>query len=322
MQQFIRCIVLDIDGVLLRGSFPIKNAAKTIEMLQKNRFPFLLMTNGGGCREMDKATQVNKKLGLDSKHHVSKDQVLLCHTPFKDIAHDYKNQQVLVLGNEKKCKDVALDYGFSPIFPSQIVDAYPTLWPHSNKKSKGKLDLDIQAALIFHDPVDWSLEMQVLSDVLLGDYTKNKSNPNNEQVIPFYASNADLVYTTEHNRNRYTQGAFTEAFRCIFEQYTKTQLDILYCGKPFTIQYRYAEKQLSTLIKHLNHTKDSKLKFYAIGDNPLSDIAGANNAGDNWTSILVKTGVHTSQENDERNPADYMYSNVYDAVQDILNEKI
>jgi len=162
----------------------------------------------------------------------------------------------------------------------------------------------------------------VLSDVLLGDYTKNKSNSNNEQVIPFYASNADLVYTTEHHRNRYTQGAFTEAFRCIFEQYTKTQLDILYCGKPFTIQYRYAEKQLNALTKHLNPTTDSKLIFYAIGDNPLSDIAGANNAGDDWTSILVKTGVHTSQENDERNPADYIYDNVYDAVQDIINEKI
>ena len=230
MQRFVRCIVLDIDGVLLRGSSPIKNAAKSIELLQKHRYPFLLMTNGGGCKEVDKANQINKKLALDTKNHVSKDQVLLCHTPFKDIVNDYKNQQVLVLGNEKKCKDVALDYGFTPVFPSQIVDAHPTLWPHSTKKSKGKVNFDIRAAIAFHDPIDWCLDMQVLSDVLLGDYTKNKSNPNNEQVIPFYASNADLVYTTEHSRSRYTQGAFNEAFRCIFEQFTKTQLDILYCG--------------------------------------------------------------------------------------------
>ena len=79
---------------------------------------------------------------------------------------------------------------------------------------------------------------------------------------------------------------------------------------------------MSALTKHLNVTKETKLRYYAIGDNPLSDIAGANNAGDDWTSILVKTGVHTSPENDERNPADFMYDNVYEAVQDIINEKI
>jgi ribonucleotide monophosphatase NagD (HAD superfamily) len=34
-----------------------------------------------------------------------------------------------------------------------------------------------------------------------------------------------------------------------------------------------------------------------IGDNPKSDIAGANKKG--WTSILVRTGVFKGADNDE-----------------------
>jgi ribonucleotide monophosphatase NagD (HAD superfamily) len=31
-------------------------------------------------------------------------------------------------------------------------------------------------------------------------------------------------------------------------------------------------------------------RYYGIGDNPHSDIKGANNAGQHWTSIFVQTG--------------------------------
>lgn len=38
-----------------------------------------------------------------------------------------------------------------------------------------------------------------------------------------------------------------------------------------------------------------------IGDNPKSDIKGANDAG--WISILVRSGVFHGLENDKENPA-------------------
>jgi ribonucleotide monophosphatase NagD (HAD superfamily) len=34
------------------------------------------------------------------------------------------------------------------------------------------------------------------------------------------------------------------------------------------------------------------MSYYGIGDNPRSDIRGANAAGENWKSILVRTGVY------------------------------
>ena len=57
-----------------------------------------------------------------------------------------------------------------------------------------------------------------------------------------------------------------------------------------------------------------------IGDNPESDIAGAN--AKNWTSILVKTGVfnpedpETSQNgNDKNHPATHVVETFKDAIE-------
>lgn len=61
--------------------------------------------------------------------------------------------------------------------------------------------------------------------------------------------------------------------------------------------------------------------IYAIGDNPLSDIKGANEAGDRWVSILVRTGVHQSEENDLANPANHFCQNVTEAIQYILDRE-
>ena len=51
-----------------------------------------------------------------------------------------------------------------------------------------------------------------------------------------------------------------------------------------------------------------------IGDNPASDIAGANAAGPRWQSALVRTGVFRGETNDAKHPADIVVDNVHDAV--------
>jgi len=51
---------------------------------------------------------------------------------------------------------------------------------------------EVAAALVVHDPVDWGLEAQVLTDCLLGGSPPGSGV---RQAIPLYACNADLVYT-------------------------------------------------------------------------------------------------------------------------------
>ena len=235
-------IAIDIDGVLMKGSTVLPRAADAIKLLASNNIPYVFITNGGGMLEETKCKTLKTKLGINS---ITSDQILLAHTPFKDLAKEYENSRVLILGRDEvlnvakaygfkkitSCKQ--LHYHYPDIFPLRKADPYPC--PHHGQS--------IEAAFLFHDPHDWALDMQVLTDVLIGQYTmkinndndKNNDNNTNAQILPLYASNADLIYTTEYSLPRFTQGAFAEAFRCIFEQYTGSQLFINYCGKPFQV---------------------------------------------------------------------------------------
>ena len=81
-------------------------------------------------------------------------------------------------------------------------------------------------------------------------------------------------------------------------------------GKPSSLTYTFAEKRLKSYRHDLVHQAGggqengeqlSELKkVYMIGDNPESDIMGANNYrsphGTEWVSVLVKTGVYRGEE--------------------------
>lgn len=54
-------------------------------------------------------------------------------------------------------------------------------------------------------------------------------------------------------------------------------------------------------------------RIYMIGDNPYTDIQGANLAG--WCSILVKTGIWNGlEENDIKYPATHVVHNFNEAI--------
>ena len=44
-----------------------------------------------------------------------------------------------------------------------------------------------------------------------------------------------------------------------------------------------------------------------IGDNPETDIRGANDAGDHWTSVLVRTGVFQVRANGDDSKKHSLY---------------
>ena len=59
---------------------------------------------------------------------------------------------------------------------------------------------------------------------------------------------------------------------------------------------------------------------YAVGDNPKSDVRGANSAGNIWRSILVCTGVYKGgvDSNDKEDPAHYVVEGVGEAVDKVF----
>lgn len=57
-------------------------------------------------------------------------------------------------------------------------------------------------------------------------------------------------------------------------------------------------------------------RYYGVGDNQLSDIAGANAAGHRWRSVLVKTGLYTGAAPPHVRPH-YLVADVLEAVETI-----
>jgi HAD superfamily hydrolase (TIGR01456 family) len=288
-------VVLDIDGVFVKGSHVIKGGQEALKKLQKAKIPYVFVTNGGGWLESVKAKDLEKKLGVK----VREDTVCVSHTPFRELAKEYADKRVLVLGHEG-CEAIARQYGFTRVVTAHQLHAEtPTLYPRKPKlpssataTTTATADKDVAAVFIIHDPLDWALEMQVCLDLLFSEAGK-------AQAIPLYACNADLVYNTEHPTPRLTQGAFVEGFRHLYELRTQTPLSVHYCGKPFSVTYRIAEAMLAREAARLK--APAPTVFVGIGDNPVSDIRGARNAGPTWSSILVSSPPRADSRRNNNN---------------------
>ena len=109
--------------------------------------------------------------------------------------------------------------------------------------------------------------------------------------------------------------------RRIFKKLTGRKLDLTMFGKPHRATYDLAEKQMDRLARDMGYD-EGVTGIYAIGDNPESDIKGANGASELWSSILVRTGVFIGDGNDDRNPADKVVADIGEALTYIFTENI
>ena len=256
--------------------------------------------------------------------------------PSKAHPEGLQDKCVLVCGGDHDaCRDVALAYGFnSVVVPGDIYTAYPTISPFTRafkdyystfarplpfpiNPENPSASLKIDAIFVYNDPRDWALDIQLITDILLskrgimGTY----SGKNNDKSLPncgyqqdgqpmLYFSNPDLVWAASYHLARFGQGGFREALEGVWAAITGgpkagVKLYKTMIGKPNQGTYEFAEKRL---IKHregltgLEGDMTELKRVYMIGDNPESDIAGANNyqspVGTEWISLLTRTGVY------------------------------
>ena len=244
------------------------------------------------------------------------------HDPHVPGGREIKNA-ILVVGGPPggDARDAAEKYGFkNVIFPADIVMAHlagenessSSIWPMREvnrrfkkrarlvpRTSDGKI-MPIDAVLVFNDSRDWGMDIQIMLDVLIPPPHGQKdrislSTPDSPPPVIF--SNPDVVYASTYPTPRMGQGAFCTAFEGIYRRIVEVtrpdldpQLKFTCIGKPTKTTYRYAEDQL---VKKANATLK---RVYMVGDNPDSDIKGANDyrseRGVEWISVLVETGVY------------------------------
>ncbi|KAA8647255.1 putative HAD superfamily hydrolase [Aspergillus tanneri] len=322
----------DIDGVLLRASKPIPGAAESIALLKDQGIPFILLTNGGGKHESERVAEISEKLpsaiGPLGDHPES---YSLCGARAGARRVERFGEQMRDGGRRRR-------YGFKNVVtPGDIFMANPNHWPFSKVFRKyyegfarplpnpcGSKDptegLKIDAIFVFNDPRDWALDAQVILDVLLSSQgilgTFSEKNgctdlPNRGYLQdgqpPLYFSNPDLVWAAAYHLPRLGQGGFREALEGTWAAITGgpskgVELKKTIIGKPYQGTYEYAENQLLRNRSRAfgTHLQQPIRNIYMVGDNPESDIQGANTYrsphGSQWHSLLVRTGVYSGGE--------------------------
>lgn len=325
----------DIDGVLLRSSKPIPGAIDALQLLKKYDVPFILLTNGGGLSEQVRTQNLSRHLDME----ISTEQFIQSHTPFRLHCAQKKYKNVLVSGGVlDTCRYVAKDYGFAEVtIPFDILATDPAVWPYHTLTSEEKActsplsSTPIDAIYVFHDPRDWGLDSQVIIDVLVSQNGQigTRQHKHFSQTVPIYFSNPDLLWANAHPHVRFGQGAFQILVEGLYEAVTGQKLVSTTIGKPSQTTYEYASKVLAEYQRQANRNGTCseiarKGNVYMVGDNPMSDIQGANDFG--WTSMLVKTGVFRGTREEGTTgpiPAHHCVENVLEAVETALRiEKI
>jgi len=312
-------IVFDIDGVLVKGKNVLPETLKTFKILDTLHIPYIFLTNGGGKTEKKKAQELSKRF----QRPIHEEQIVLGHSPMRNVPNEIKEKITLIIGPDS-CKEVAKSYGFKkPILSKEVLSWKPEIWPFENQKILDcPYDLDKEnfgAVLMFSDSATWGQDIQIACDILRSQNGKlgTQQIPYVKQAVPCYFAAADLLWSNNFPLSRFGQGAFKIALSKLFKELTGKPVDIIQYGKPEKTTYDFAKELLEEYSK--NYLNEEISNVYAVGDNPSVDILGANNYG--WHSILVRTGVFKTGENDKDYPAKTVVNNVLDSVKFILSQE-
>uniref|UniRef100_A0A3B3BPM4 Haloacid dehalogenase-like hydrolase domain-containing 5 n=1 Tax=Oryzias melastigma TaxID=30732 RepID=A0A3B3BPM4_ORYME len=275
-------LLFDIDGVLVRGRMPIPAAKKTFEKLVNSQgqfvVPVVFVTNAGNCLRQTKADQLSHILGVP----INQEQVVMSHSPLR-MLKKFHDKCVLVSG-QGPVLDIATNVGFKNVISIDMLrESYPLLdMVDHNRRPKlptnSVINLPkVEAVVLFGEPIRWETNLQLIIDVLLTH--GNPSGVHQSQVmphLPLLACNMDLMWMAEANSPRFGHGTFLVCLENIFKKITGRELKYeALMGKPSELTYHFAE----SLIRSQALERQWKLPIttlYAIGDNLMTDIYGAN----------------------------------------------
>ncbi|XP_010184903.1 PREDICTED: cat eye syndrome critical region protein 5, partial [Mesitornis unicolor] len=235
---------------------------------------------------------------------VSPEQVILSHSPLRLFSHFH--QKCMLVDGQGPVEENALNLGFKHVVTIEALrKAYPLLDMVDQSRRPKELPPPatgfptIEGVILFGEPVRWETSLQLIIDVLLSN-----GNPEAElQNIPYphlpiLACNMDLLWMAEAKMPRFGHGTFLLCLETIYKKVTGRELKYeALIGKPSTVTYCYAEY----LIKQQAEKQGWKApirRLYAVGDNPMSDVYGANL----YNSYLKSAHQNQVQTGEKRSP--------------------
>ncbi|KAL7253031.1 hypothetical protein ACSBR1_007536 [Camellia fascicularis] len=339
-------IAFDIDGVILRGRVPIGGSPQSLRRLYGDsgtlKIPFLFLTNGGGIPESRRASELSDLLGVK----ILPSQVVQGHSPFKGLLKRFENELIVATGKGEPAL-VMSEYGFKKVLSLDEYAAYfdnidPVSqyknWTTEQAFNRCNISMDlvprynvfsdrVKAAFVISDPVDWGRDIQVLCDILRSGGLPAENN--GHQPALYFAAD-DLEYQAAFPAERLGMGAFRIALESIFNRIHHSALEYTSFGKPNPFVFKNAETILRQIQASCHDDNVVGIEdmvsldfktLYMIGDNPVVDIKGAQQAGHPWFSILTRTGVFREKENHAEFPADLVVDTVEEAVEYIMSRE-
>ncbi|XP_066490386.1 haloacid dehalogenase-like hydrolase domain-containing 5 [Tiliqua scincoides] len=274
--------LFDIDGVLLRGHLVIPAAKEAFQKLTdptgQFRIPVAFVTNAGNCSQDSKAEELSNALGFK----VSPEWVIVSHSPLS-LFSQFHDKCMLICGQDK-VEENARTLGFRNFVTIEdIRKAFPLLDMVDQSRRPKVLPPPttdfptIEGILLFGEPVRWETCLQLIIDVLL---TNGNLDAELSTVpyphLPILACNMDLLWMAEAKMPRFGHGTFLVCLENIYKKMTGKDLNYeALIGKPSTVTYRYAEHVIRLQMEKRGWTSPLR-HLYAIGDNPMADIYGAN----------------------------------------------
>eukprot|EP00162_Nutomonas_longa_P004934 comp15634_c0_seq1/m.24048 comp15634_c0_seq1/g.24048 ORF comp15634_c0_seq1/g.24048 comp15634_c0_seq1/m.24048 type:complete len:355 (+) comp15634_c0_seq1:54-1118(+) len=340
-------VVLDVDGVLLRGGHEIPGASEALHRLRAHNVPVCFATNACGTSEEERAVHLSHALHCNT---VTGDHMVLSHTPAKSLVARLGASKILATGTAHMV-DVVRQYGFTNVvWATDYVTAMPSINPLRARGVGGlhsKEDLHAQdgkttqhgaykddgrpfdAVFIFQEPTDYHEDLQVIIDIVrfhgrppttreewLDWCRREKAGEiDPTQRVEVFFANPDLDYQALHPVPRMTMGSFMLCLDTLFKAHTGRTLVAVPFGKPVAATYEYVQRVLTQLCPPGRKIE----RIFAVGDNPKSDIRGCNSMGKGWEGILVRTGVFQGEHNDPDDPATHVVDHITNAVDIILN---
>ncbi|XP_013394123.1 haloacid dehalogenase-like hydrolase domain-containing 5 isoform X1 [Lingula anatina] len=276
-------LLFDIDGVIVRGREVLPSSKEAISLLTdqntgKFKVPCVFVTNAGNALRSAKAEQLSNWLGVP----VSQDQVVMSHSPLK-LFKQFHNKTVLVSG-QGPVLQIAKNLGFTKVVTIEnLKSTFPMLdmVDHTRRRREpGKYEKffpKIEAIVLFGEPVRWETNLQLILDLLL---TNGKPDTAPEYIpyphIPLLACNMDLMWMAEACMPRFGHGCFLHCLEGLYHKITGRHIQYTaLIGKPSEITYHHAEYVINQHAESLG-LETPLHRLYAIGDNPETDIYGAN----------------------------------------------
>uniref|UniRef100_A0A3Q3X5H1 Haloacid dehalogenase like hydrolase domain containing 5 n=1 Tax=Mola mola TaxID=94237 RepID=A0A3Q3X5H1_MOLML len=295
-------VLFDVDGVLLRGGSVIPAAQRAFRKIvdQNNNFlfPVVFVTNAGSCQRHQKAEQLSHLLEVQ----IAPEQVVLSHSPLQ-MLKSFHDKCILVSG-QGPVMDIANTLGFKNVVSIEQLREHHPLLDMVDHNRRPRLPVSAVPAtssiVLFGEPIRWETNLQLLIDVLLTNGSPGcVYDPQLSAQLPVLACNMDLMWMAEAPSPRFGHGMFLLCLESIYKKVTGRELQYqTLLGKPSLLTYQYAEHLLKQ--QNPNHELTT---IYAVGDNMMTDIYGANlynryleeelvSAAAQCHSILVCTGVY------------------------------